>query len=76
MTITSQTCYTLAIGKDAGLLREYLAIKQGHVFIHGAAPRTYNRGMGLAGKLARMTKLPLDTVVTDLANDARALGVQ
>jgi hypothetical protein len=70
--------YSLEIGRDAGLLREYVARTYGDVFIPGnfTDSRIYNRAMGFARKLSRMTKIALPEVIADLAADAEILDAE
>lgn len=67
MTFSNQTY------NDAGLLREYIAAKFGQGFAYGMDTYRFGRGLRLSRRLAKLTGLPLDTVIETAKADAAIL---
>ncbi|KKK88181.1 hypothetical protein LCGC14_2745760 [marine sediment metagenome] len=65
MTLTRH----IEIFNDAGLLREYTAIKYGQSLTYGGSPGTYFAGMKLIRRLVRMTGQSIESVLIDVRND-------
>jgi len=59
--------------KDAGLLREYLAIHYGQMFRYGGSFDAWHRGVRIAGLLARMIGASRDEVISITRSDAEQI---
>ena len=54
---------------DAGLLREYVVKHYGSALTHGACYGVYWQGRRLVRRIAKMAKLPVETVLADIKSD-------
>lgn len=71
--------FSLEVGNDAGLLREYVVEHYGHCLTYGAGSQVFWRAERLTRRIAKLTGLPFEQVLTDIRNDyqqrADALGL-
>jgi len=58
---------------DAGLFREYMAVRFGQTFAFGGSMRRYHQGMKLAAELARLAGLTVEEVVEAAKADAELI---
>lgn len=61
--------YTKQTGKDSGLLREYIVARYGQILKYGGSAMSYFSGIKLCKKLAKLTGMPFETILTDIKNE-------
>lgn len=61
--------YTAEVARDAGLYRTWLATTYGHVFTLGGGAGVWADAQRHARALARLTGLPLATIIADVRAD-------
>lgn len=61
--------YSIAIAKDAGQMRQYIATRYGQTLKYGGNASTYFQGVKLCKRLAKRTGLSLETIISEITSE-------